>query len=40
VVAALFVPSLGLSGEPEVASRLHALAQAARDAPSRPGAHR
>lgn len=32
VVAALFVPSLGLSGEPEVASRLHALAQAARDA--------
>ncbi len=37
VVAALFVPSLGLSGEPEVASRLHALAQAARDARDRPG---
>jgi ATP/maltotriose-dependent transcriptional regulator MalT len=32
VVAALFVPSLGLAGEPELASRLHALAQAARDA--------
>ena len=32
VVAALFVPSLGLSGQPELASRLHALAQAARDA--------
>ena len=36
VVAALFVPSLGLSGEPELASRLHALAQAARDARNRP----
>ena len=32
VVAALFVPSLGLSHQPELASRLHALAQAARDA--------
>src|SRR6516165_6536385 len=32
VVAALFVPSLGLSGQPELARRLHALAQAARDA--------
>ncbi|MGH3295931.1 MAG: helix-turn-helix domain-containing protein [Trebonia sp.] len=38
VVAALFVPSLGLSGEPELASRLHALALAARDARERPGA--
>ena len=37
VVAALFVPSLGLSGEPELASRLHALAQGARDARNRPG---
>ena len=37
VVAALFVPSLGLSGEPELASRLHELAQAARDARNRPG---
>jgi len=35
VVAALFVPSLGLSGEPELASRLHALAQGARDARNR-----
>jgi transcriptional regulator with XRE-family HTH domain len=37
VVAALFVPALGLSGDPEVASRLHALAQAARGARNRPG---
>src|SRR5580693_9514742 len=37
VVAALFVPSLGLSGEPELASRLHALALAARNARERPG---
>ena len=37
VVAALFVPSLGLSGEPELASRLHALALAARDARQPPG---
>jgi ATP/maltotriose-dependent transcriptional regulator MalT len=36
VVAALFVPSLRLSGEPELASRLHALAQDARDARNRP----
>src|SRR5215472_18983825 len=36
VVAALFVPSLHLSGEPELASRLHALAQDARDARNRP----
>lgn len=37
VVAALFVPSLGLSGEPELASRLHALALAARSASERRG---
>src|SRR6516165_5927690 len=36
VVAALFVPSLGLSAEPVVARRLHALAQAARDARDGP----
>jgi ATP/maltotriose-dependent transcriptional regulator MalT/transcriptional regulator with XRE-family HTH domain len=36
VVAALFVPSLGLSGEPELAGRLHALALAARDAREGP----
>jgi ATP/maltotriose-dependent transcriptional regulator MalT/transcriptional regulator with XRE-family HTH domain len=32
VVAALFVPSLRLSGEPEVAARLHELARSARSA--------
>ena len=37
VVAALFVSALGLSGEPELASRLHALALAARDSRERPG---
>ncbi|HLJ98899.1 MAG TPA: tetratricopeptide repeat protein [Streptosporangiaceae bacterium] len=31
VVAALFVPALGLAGEPELAGRLHALAREARD---------
>jgi ATP/maltotriose-dependent transcriptional regulator MalT/transcriptional regulator with XRE-family HTH domain len=31
VVAALFVPSLRLSGEPELAARLHGLAKAARE---------
>lgn len=36
VVAALFIPSLGLSNEPELASRLHMLAQAARDSRDRP----
>ena len=36
VVAALFVPSLGLSNQPELAGRLHSLAQAARDGGSRP----
>jgi len=36
VVAALFVPSLGLSNQPELASRLHSLAQAARDGGNRP----
>jgi len=36
VVAALFVPSLGLSNQPELASRLHSLAQAARDDGNRP----
>jgi ATP/maltotriose-dependent transcriptional regulator MalT len=37
VVAALFVPSLRLSGEPEVAGRLHALAQDARNTQGRAG---
>src|SRR5580693_6994042 len=37
VVAALFLSPLGLSGEPELASRLHALALAARDSRERPG---
>ena len=36
VVAALFLPSLGLANEPELAARLHRLAETAR-VPGEPG---